>query len=69
MDRKKDKCICGYEGEFDTLELTEMAGYSVCILKAHTSDPEHWHKGSIDLAVCPKCSTVMAIKSEQTFGK
>jgi len=54
----KYTCVCGYTGEFDTIRCSSSDGYGAFILSAKVSDPEHWHKGSVDLAVCPICSTI-----------
>jgi len=57
-----DKCVCGYVGTFDEITCSSSDGYGALIFNAKTSDPKHWHKGSVSLAVCPECGTVKVIK-------
>jgi hypothetical protein len=56
------RCVCGYNGEFDKIECGSGDGYGAFILTACVSDPEYKHKGSVPLAVCPRCGTVRIIK-------
>jgi hypothetical protein len=54
----KSTCVCGYKGLFDEARVSASDGRAHIILMAFASNLEHWHRGSVDLLVCPICSTV-----------